>query len=72
MNRKQVIESAFNYCSTLNYDEEVVNVAQQEIDNLLESEKILDIKKVRVDDRTNVLTIGGTISIKPNLFGIKR
>lgn len=72
MNRKQTIEGAFNYCSTLNYDEEIVDITQQEVDSLLDTEKILGIKKVKIDDRRSVLTMCDSPSIISSLFGIKR
>lgn len=68
MNRKQTIESAFNYCSTLTYDEYIVDITQQEVDNLLEVEKTLDVKKVKLDERTSILTIDSINT----LFKIKR
>ena len=63
MNRKQAIESAFNYCSTLNYDEEVVSINQQEVDALLGGEKIVNINKIKMDKETTLLAVGSLSSI---------
>ena len=71
MDRKQTIQSAFNYCSTLKYDETSINVSQQEVDSLLGGEKIVNINKIKMDKETTLLAVGSLSSINKFPF-IKR
>lgn len=58
MNKKKYIESQFNLCLSLDYNESPVDISQGEVDILLEGDKVLDIHKTKINESTTLLTAG--------------
>lgn len=71
MDKIKYLKSEFNLCNQLTYDEAPINVSQQEVDALLEGEKIVNINKIKIDNETTLLAVGGLNSINKFPF-IKR
>lgn len=71
MNKIKYLNSQFKLCNQITYDEAPINVNQQEVDALLEGEKILNINKTKIDKETTLLTVGSLNSINKFPF-IKR
>lgn len=71
MNKIKYLNSQFKLCNQFTYDEAPINVNQQEVDALLEGEKILNINKTKIDKETTLLTVGNLNSINKFPF-IKR
>ena len=63
MDKIKYLKSEFNLCNQLTYDEKPINVSQQEVDNLIEDNKILNINKIKIDKETTLLAIGSLSSI---------
>lgn len=71
MDKIKYLKSEFNLCNQLTYDETPINVSQQEVDNLIEDNKILNINKIKVGKETTLLAVGNLSSINKFPF-IKR
>lgn len=71
MNKIKYLNSQFELCNQLIYDEAPINVDQQEVDASLEGEKILNINKIKIDKETTLLAVSNFSSINKFPF-IKR
>lgn len=71
MDKLKYLSKEIEKCNQFAYDEAPINVSQQEVDALLEGEKILNINKIKIDKETTLLAIGSFNSINKFPF-IKR
>ena len=71
MNKKKYLESEFNLCLFLDYNESPVDISQGEVDILLEGDKVLDIQKTKINNETTLLT-AGQIDISSIMNRLKR
>ena len=71
MDKLKYLSKEIEKCNQLAYDEEIVYITQQEVDNLLEKQDSLSINKIKIDKETTLLTVGSLSSINKFPF-IKR
>lgn len=71
MDKLKYLSKQIEKCNQFAYDEVPINVSQQEVDALLDGEKILNINKIKMDKETTLLTVGNLGSINKFPF-IKR
>lgn len=71
MDKLKYLSKEIEKCNQFSYDEVPINVSQQEVDALLEGEKILTVNKIKMDKETTLLAVGSLSSINKFPF-IKR
>ncbi len=71
MDKLKYLSKEIEKCNQFSYDEEVVPITQQEVDNLLEKRDSLSINKIKIDNETTLLAVGSLNSINKFPF-IKR
>lgn len=71
MDKLKYLSKEIEKCNQCAYDEEVVPITQQEVDNLLEKENSLNINKIKINKETTLLAVGSLSSINKFPF-IKR
>ena len=58
MDKKKYIESQFDLCLSLDYNESAVDISQNEVDMLMNADHSLDIHKTKINESTTLLTAG--------------
>ena len=71
MDKLKYLSKEIEKCNQFSYDEEVVPITQQEVDNLLEKRDSLNINKIKINKETTLLAVGNLNSINKFSF-IKR
>lgn len=71
MDKLKYLSKEIEKCNQFSYDEEVVPITQQEVDNLLEKRDSLSINKIKIDNEITLLAVGSLNSINKFPF-IKR
>ena len=69
MDKKKYIESQFDLCLSLDYNESPVDISQSEVDILMNADHLLDIHKLKINESTTLLTMENIDRI---LFPFKR